>query len=609
MLRVMERKAILNEDILWGLEAELQKWDKDNPDAHFSLWRWFRFAVLSNICPYVVEEPFLDMWKECASNRTRRKEILLPRGGCKSFQLKGFAAFLLCDHQAHKWGPQVRVAIGGQTKPFATRTVKGVRRILETNAWIRQEFGDMRPEKAALDRWAEIAKAKGLSKPEWSMGAFRTMACVRAEIDSSVVMEEPSCWAQGMDQSTTGFHFDVFINDDPVGASSYNSPKKKEKARVTHSDVQSQIMDGLEVCLGTRWAVDDLHHTILTDYRKMYSVVYSNVWGGGTEYGRDDFTLDEETGIFHTEIPLEDFTFFYDAYGCVEEEVRQGFRHPPEVRRWKTLQFICDKLFMVPTGTWTKQYLNRAVDDDDLVFHDWMFKTIGADRIPPGLPHYILTDSASGKDKSSSLRVVAAVGFDANDCAYVRDLQAGFWGAEDYMMRVIDARDRYGAKKVLMEQVAWQDAFRTVGQLLCQRENRQPLKVEAIMGRSLTSKYERIEVLEPRLRSNKLVFEERIKELTFDGKSLWSEMLMQFKNCRDEETSRGLRLDIPDALADIDATTRDGVRICRKAKNSRASSIPSEAQLIAKEHRNARNERRAFQQPARTGRIRKPSGW
>jgi len=607
---VRKSVPILNLDLLEKQEAALKAWDEENEDRHFSLWRWCRFAIMSGGAPYVVEEPYLGMWKEIASGKTKRKLELLPRGAAKSYQLKTFICFLLADFKSHRWGPQVRIPVCGQTKPFATRTSESARQMLSTNSWIIQEFGELQPTKEVLKEWKELADRQGVvAKPSWRKAHFRTMPCVRAEIDSGVVLEEPSCWAIGMDEASTGMHFDVAVVDDPVGLSSYKSPVKKEKARALYYDLQSQMMDGLIVVLGTRWATDDLHATILSEYFRTHAITCKNVWGNGKEYTQDDFHFDEETGIFEPHFDPDEAVFFYDGYGCIEDEVRQGYRYEPKERRRRTLQFICDKLFHVPTSVWQKQYLNRAISAEDLVFHEWMFKTVPAEKVPSDLNHYILTDSATGKDARSSYRVVVVVGLDSNDCAYVRDVQFGLWAPKEYMGRVIEARDRYNPKSVLMEQVAWQDAFRAVGDLMCEQMGTRKLHVTAVQGRSLVSKFERIERLEPRLRANKLVFEERIKTLEADNKNVWKEMVKQFLDCRDEETSKGLRIDIPDAISDLETCDRDGIRYCKPSRVRRSQKELSAVEEMRSSHAAARNDNRGFRTGPARGSIKRPRGW
>lgn len=606
-----ERRPILNLDLLEQMEAELKKWDEDNPDRHFSLYRWVRFAVLSRICPYVIEEPYLSSWKRVALGKTKRKLWLFPRGHYKSSNGKGFGAFLICEPESHKWGKQVRIAVCGQTASFAKRTVQAIRQILETNAYILDNYPPMKPSAETMKEWAELTTGR-VSKGAWRQDHFRTSQCILGEIETGMVMEEPTCWAQGMDQATTGYHMDVVLIDDPVGRATWKSPTKKETAREVYYDLQSQIMDGLIVIFGTRWATDDLHDTVITEYFEQFEIDSSNVWGNGKEFYKSDFKFNPDTGEYEFLGDMEDVTFFYEGVGSTEKEVRQGFREPQDVRRRVALQFVADKMHSYPASVWTKQMLNRAFNKEDLIFHDEMFRFYEQSRNLEPYPTYILTDSATGKDSRSSYRVVAAVTLDAEDIAYVREVQFGRWGPEEYMRRACIMNERYRADRMLMEQVAWQDAFKSTLRLLCEVEGRRNPRVTEVHGRSEVSKFERIETLEPRLRAGKLLFNPALQNEEFDNKNVWKELKRQFFDCKDLETSRGLLVDIPDALSDIGATDKEGARLCRPARRRREQKHYSLGERLHQGLNADRNQRRGGQfarKKPKANRMNRPSGW
>ena len=610
MVKLKER-PILNKDLLEKLEQSLKKWDKDNPNKHFSMWAWCKFAVMTRGAPYMVEKPFLDIWKRVADGRKRRKLQLFPRGHFKSYGAKVFGAFLFCETDAHKWGPQIRLCVGGQTGKFAKRTVLSIRTMLETNQYILATYPQMKPTKKLVNALAETLSDRGMnteiSKGAWRQDHFRTMPCIRGEVESGIVLEEPSCWAQGMDEATTGYHMDVVLLDDPVGRATWKSPTKKETAREVWYDLQSQIMDGLIIVLGTRWATDDIHSTLIEEYFDSVDINYANVWGGGEEFYREDFSYNAETGRYDFLGDIDKATLFFDGAGTIDEEVRNGFRLDPEKRKLKTLYYIADKMHSYPPSVWTKQMLNRAHNAEDLVFNDEMFRWYDARLDLSGFPTYILTDSATGKDSRSSYRVVAAVTLDSSDVGYVREVQFGRWGPQEYMRRALIAYERYNCGKLLMEQVAWQDAFKSTADLLCQLEGRRNPKIAPVYGRSEVSKFERIEALEPRLRAGRLLFNPNIENETFDNKNCWKEIKRQFISCRDVESSRGMILDIPDALSDVEATDRDGYRICKPARKMRATKSLTREQQIQRGVRRDRTARRGVKQ--KTKGLRRPSGW
>jgi len=413
-----------------------------------------------------------------------------------------------------------------------------------------------------------------------------------------------------MDEATTGYHMDVVLMDDPVGRATWKSPTKKETAREVYYDLQSQIMDGLIVILGTRWATDDLHSTLIEEYFQDVDINYSNVWGGGNEWYKEDFEKNEETGEYDFLHDMEEMTFFYEGVGTIEEEVRTGIRCPREKRRERSSAYIADKMHSYPPSVWTKQMLNRANNSEDLVFRDEMFRFYDNATGLDHLPTYILTDSATGKDSRSSYRVVAAVSINASDVAFVREVQFGRWGPEEYMRRVLAAYERHHADRVLMEKVAWQDAFKSTLDLICELESRRNPRVVMVEGRSEVSKFERIEALEPRLRAGRMLFSSSLQGESYDNKDCWKELKRQFLDCKDVETSKGLIVDIPDALSDIDATDRNGARLCRPARHNRTTPRQTLEQQVQTGIRRRTNESRGGQfGPKKKAPIKRPTGW
>jgi len=569
------KKPILNEDLLENRAAEFMQWDAENEGKRwFSLYRFMRFAVLSRLAPQVVEDPFVAQWKATAHRQTSHLLNLQPRGGTKSSQLKAFACFLICEHEAHVWGKQVRIAFCGQTGTFAKRTVTATRRALETNRFILTNYQNPKPDKDLIAKRKDFLVSIGIpedadiSKVEWTRNAFRTTFNIEGELESGVPLEEPTMWAQGFNEATTGRHFDVGMVDDPVGQKNFRSMAMKAVTRDVHYDLQSQLMDGLYIVLGTRWAQDDLHHTILDEHFDMFDCHVHDIWGGGKNWTKDDFEVVDSKPIFKHD--LSEVTLYWDGYGLLEEESKQGFRFPPEERKQRAFDFIAKKMFTVSGPFWQKQYLNRATSEDDQLFQDWMFVTC---PIPQKrFNTFVLTDSATGKDSRSSLRVVASVSLDEKDDAYLIDLEFGRWGPEEYCRKIINQSVRHGAIMVGMEAVAWQESFKTTMDLICRMDgNRTPL-VADIHGRSEISKFERMEGMEPRMRLRKFFINEALKEKECGGVNVLKEMKQQFFRVQDAEHSQGLILDIVDALSDIDVLDKKGNRVFFPPKRLRGGS-------------------------------------
>ena len=366
-----------------------------------------------------------------------------------------------------------------------------------------------------------------------------------------------------MDTSSTGLHMNLAIMDDPVGEKSAHSPARKDKALGVYYDLQSQVISGgLIVDIGTRHAVDDIHATIQDQYASLFDIEVHNCWAEGRELGIDDFDRLPD-GSYKCKLPLDQVEVFWEGFGQLEEDIRRGEALPPEERKAKALNNLVQKMAAIPSQRWANQYLNRCGAVEDQIFYDWMFQLYEPNRTPFRMSNYILTDSATGRDSRSSYRVVATVGLDGSDCAYVRDLEFGRWSPEEYITKILEHNDRYGAKRVLMEKVSWQESFKTVMDLKCRMNGIRKPTVIDVPGRSEVSKLERIEALEPRLRASKLLFSSKLKDKVSDGKGVWSELKRQFITVHELANVKGLLLDIPDALSDIDALDVKGLRICR----------------------------------------------
>ena len=573
----MTDPKIFNEDLLNELLPGLEEYERENK-LWASISRFMRFCVYSKLAPQVVEKPFLEIWSRLLLADKDKKQILFPREHTKSSMAKAFVCFILCEPQPKLGGAQTRVAICGESKAFANRTVKAVRRALETNQWLLKEYGPSKPTKEQIKKRATLLMGSGvdaesISPPEWTQAGFRTSKCLQSEIESGVAFEEPSCWAQGMDQSTTGFHMNIAIMDDPVGEKSSKSPARKQKALGVYYDLQSQVIaGGLILDIGTRHAMDDLHATIQSEYGDIYDIEVHDCWASGRELDRSDFTR-EDDGFYTCNHSVEAVEVFWEGFGQLEEDIHRGFPLPPEERKRMALNNLAKKLHAIPPQRWANQYLNRCVAVEDQVFYDWMFKCYEPHSLPSKTSTYILTDSATGRDNRSSYRVVATIALDSSDCAYVRDLDFGRWTPEDYITRILEHHQRYGAKRVLMEKVAWQESFKTVMELKCRLTGINMPLVLDIPGRSEISKLERIESLEPRLRNDKMLFDGQLKHKSCDGKPVWAEMVRQFTSVHELASVRGLLLDVPDAISDVNSLDSKGFRMCRPPRASVSKKV------------------------------------
>ena len=565
-----------NGDLLDAAVKRAEDWEQEN-DFYFSPSRFVRFSVLSKLAPQLAESFFLEEVVFPLARKTKsKKQLMLPRKNTKSSIAKALCCFLLCDWEGHQWGKQVRINFCGETKGFATRSVKAARRALETNEYILGVYGPQKPSKESARVRAEtLIGSKGnpedISPPEWTQGSFRTQTCVEGEIASGVVNEEPSLWADGVDVSSTGCHMDVVIFDDLVGRHSFKSPLKKGKAIEFYKDKKDQIMKtGLLLDIGTVWAEDDIHNHITVDHYDSFDFVVHTIWGTGPELEQEDFEKGED-GIYRVVGPkAATAEILWDGFEQLTDEVMAGKRTDPAKRRELAFHYAAQIMIedkKGDAGSWAKQYLNRVVASEDQLYYDWMFRDYLINN-QPKFYKYILTDSATGKDNRSSYRVVATVGLDSSDVAYVIDLDFGRWSPDKYIEVVLEHHLRYDDKATLFEKVAWQEAFKTVMDLKCQIGGIRKPKVLDVPGRSTISKLERMEGMEPRFRASKILFNPKLKEKECEGKNVMAEIIAQFKRVHECDQVRGLLLDIPDALSDIDATDLAGKRLCKHPKSS-----------------------------------------
>ena len=188
-----EKIKTYNEDKLLEILPGLEEYEKDN-ELWASISRFARFSVLSKLAPQIVEKPFLRIWSRLLLADRDKKQILFPREHTKSSMAKAFACFIICEPQSTLGGAQVRIAFCGESKAFANRSVKAVRRALETNSWILKEYGSLKPSKDLVKQRAralmgEDGDVEAISPPEWTQDAFRTSKCLGGEIDTGVAFE------------------------------------------------------------------------------------------------------------------------------------------------------------------------------------------------------------------------------------------------------------------------------------------------------------------------------------------------------------------------------------------------------------------------------------
>lgn len=546
--------------------------DWDPQTQWFSVRSYAAFAVKSRLFPCVTEEPWWSTIKRMASRRTNAKLELKPREMLKSSHIKTWTAWALSHPDKNIWGPQIRICIGSEAGKFAKRTTKAVKKILESHpAILAIHPGGLATTVTYAKQMMEEQSVE--ISPEWTQDGFRTKLCIEAEIKGGRINEEPNSWPQGATEASTGKRFDVNFWDDPVGLSTYKSDVKKARTRATFEELSSQAAANSLTCVyGTRWADDDIHNTIVTDYANSFDIKVESIWGSGPSLSRDHFEFDHETSRYILrEDPPEGFELLWPGFGqIVEDAAAGGIIADPVERNRRALSAIVTKMHKMGPASFARQMENRCVSVEDQIFFPEQFisydeKTLHS--FPTNC--YIVTDSASGRDFRSSYRVAAAISLDASDTAFVRDLEYGYWTPEEYALRKLEMYRRYGARAMLIENVAHRTVFQTVIEMTCRLKNWPQPRVIPVMGISLMSKPQRIEGLQPRFAQGKIKFSAHLRDKICDNRKVWDETVRQFCSLQDLDSAPKLKLDIPDAITLIEALDNEGRRVASGPSRNR----------------------------------------
>lgn len=540
------------------------------------------FAVLSGLAPYIVEKPFIDdfLLGVCASPMSAVQD-LQPRGHMKTWKWQGAVTYLLCE--PHRWANDsaIRIVFGKETGKLAQSSVGAIKGNLEKNAYILDRYGSARPTAKARKRLKDQYGVEFDHAP-WTKKELRTIWSLEEEAKRGVVNKEASLVAQGMDEASTGTHMDVLIWDDASNAKNARSSVLKDKIVDLYQEVQAQLNPtSWQIDVGTIHDNEDIHRHIQANYAENYEFISRGCFEGGPDLTLDDFerTEDKDGRVFW-KCTNPEAKVYWDGYGQIDQDKARGVPLPAEERRAMALHYLRVKMGSMNPRKFANQYLNRAVADDEAMFRREWFKVF---HDPPagGEARAIFTDSATGKDSRSSYRVSAAVGLTPQDDAYVHDLGFGFWSPEEYIREILGMYDRFRAERIYMEAVSWQEAFKGLMKKVCEMDGRPMPRVIDIAGRSEIAKIERIEALEPRVRAGKILFAPHLLEKTCDNKVVYEEMIQEFLRVQDLSSGRPIRVDIPDALSDIDVLDRDGFRIFSPPRRRRIEPVRQLAPLAA----------------------------
>jgi hypothetical protein len=449
--------------------------------------------------------------------------IEAPRGSYKSTVLVCWITWLIVNN------PNIRIFYAMDTYKQARKRAAAVRQFLEKNRKIRELWPEI-----------NITREPG--------GGF---ICSN-RTDATIV--DPTLEAGGPDCDFTGSHFDVMVLDDIVNFQNIKTVDQLEKTREFFDKVQNLLDPGSVLAtVGTRYHEQDLWADILSQSTEHDGDWHCLVLDCGMElYQKEDKTWD----IRGT--PL---------FAHLDEGV------------------LRTKLHGKSTGgghrDFSSQFLNRCLSADDQMFfreqfdytpwRDWMLS----------MGWYVLTDTAVTKNDHGCFSVIALVGVDALDHAYLAKIRIGHWKPVEFKRELFDmiefAREWKGIhpRKVLLEENATNTVFHTMFEEESQvRKMRVPWE-RVKRGMTEGSKDQRIMSLEGRFESKRFHVLDTVDkhfqdlnrvrtlfdpyEVESDGVHLpGGEVVDQFIKFPASKWK-----DIPDALADLEARDKNGQRICR----------------------------------------------
>jgi len=475
------------------------------------------------------EGPHREMTDFLDRRSSKAKHLEAPRGSYKSTILTAY-----CIRRALE-NPDIRILYGMETFKNALGKTRTIQKQFEENPKLIELFGDLKTS-------------------EWGRDQFTIKGRTR-------VVDQPTFQAFGLERVVTGSHFDLIILDDLVSWQNARTKDGLEKPKNCLKDVESLRDPGCEVIIvGTRYHDDDLYNHILTDLEDQF-----------------------ETLVLDAGVELD-----FDPDGK-QEAVLMGepsFSH-------LTMDVLSKKLKIQGTAYFSAQYLNRCLSAADQLFYRAQFKQEHWAEWMDGMNAYILTDTATSDHDDGCYSVVAMVMIDGDDIAYVADLVVGQWRPHRVSNEILGMIERWEdmlrIKGVVMEKIGLNKVYR--GWLEQEAKKRKlSLRIFDIpRGVNIPGKKQRIRGLQPRFEAGRIRFLNTIPRYCNDGKSVLfdpagyrgdngeilpgGELVDQFIRFPMHKF-----LDIPDALADLEAIGMDGRQVVQRTfgrgKENQSSSRP-----------------------------------
>lgn len=365
--------------------------------------------------------------------RNKNLLLLMPRGTFKSSVVTiGFSLQMLLND------PDIRILIDSETFGKSKAFLSEIKGHLEQNEKYRAIFKHIH---GVYPNGTEERKNKDLL---WSDSQINIQARKRWR-------KEPTLSCAGIDVTKNGMHYDLIICDDLHSEKNVTNKEQIEQV-IEHFRLAYSLLDpGCPIIIiGTRWHFLDLYQHILDNER-------------------DDFNILIKRAINH------------DGSLLFPERL--------------TLQFLEAVKRKQGTGTFSKQYLNEPVDDENATFKRSHFVRKPWELVKDRpMNWYMSVDPSYGGEYSDYTAIVVA-GMDHQRQLYVRHILRAKMTYSEIIQNMFEINSIYKPKVILLETLGSQKS------IMYELNNQQKIKgawlpIQEIRQRPV-AKEERIRALAP----------------------------------------------------------------------------------------------------------------
>jgi len=396
--------------------------------------------------------------------------------------------------------PDIRILIASETYKLAKRHFGVVKQVLESPSGpFFETFGSLRRD------------------PGWTDEFFTVSTRTR-------VLREPSLSCAGIDMTTTGLHYDLVFLDDPVSPNNVKTPEAIASTITWMRELLSQLYSGDDhtppgrlIVVGTRHHYADLYGHILREEKDQYDVLVRGCYDGPED-------------LFFPKVLTREF--------LLEQERAQG-----------------SSLF----AAW---YLNQAVSPKETLVSSEKILVIPDSDVPEGCRVTLLTDTAVTENDRSCFSVLIVAALDAERRAYVRDVRLGHWKPEEFVRHFFDLFERWRPSPCLFEKIGLNAVYKALLGAEARRRQVWPHILD-VPGRSQTTKFARIQSLQPRFEQGSILFTEKVAR-----SEAWTEMWEEMTNWPHSTSN-----DFLDALSDLDRRSSTDVYLVPRAVKTKPFSL------------------------------------